>query len=161
MPYTGFLITPNERWLQAITSRTDQWNIFWSQCQFVESASRGTPAFIVGSGDLIIFHTSVNWYHREPLAKTRENYAAAIPIAESEITTSSAQLESGVFMLYELKLVTPPLEIEGVGIDYRHTEIQVLSAEETLAILRALPPSSQTPWTQRVVARNNDLQVEP
>ena len=158
MPYTGHLISPNTRWLQAIASRMDQRNIFWSH--YLEQASRGDPVFIVGSNRDIILHTSINWLHREPLGKSREKYAAALPIAEDETETPSALEETGVAMFLELKPVAPPLIIKTLGIDYRHSEVQPLSAEEVLAVLRALPPSSQTAWTQRVVARSNDLRVD-
>jgi hypothetical protein len=63
-----------------------------------------------------------------------------------------------VLALLELDPISPPLPLKSLGIQMPAATIcQQCDEYEVLAVLKALPVEARTPWTMRVVQRNNDI----
>ena len=66
--------------------------------------------------------------------------------------------EVDVMSFTYLTSITPAVTLGSVGIEVSCDKvIHELTPEEVLAVLRVLPASARTDWTERVIARNNEL----
>ncbi len=169
--YVGYLLFVRPSWLAfALSNTSTRWSFCGLGLQSAGGFRTGDPIFIVadGSGDLeIILHTRALYCDPMTLGAAWSRFQQRLGTTDeqsllTEVTDVFPKFDADspldVLAMVEQKRVSPPMQLCSIAI-VRDTasKIQELAPEQVLAILKALPAGAQTSWTQRVVARNNDL----
>lgn len=169
--YVGHLIVAHQRWLAHVSARESGQRPAYCLHSAPPDCGTGDPVFALDGReerDSIVAYARVAFRTITTATEALRNWGASIGASDlvglcslfpalPPVTSSSAVT---MLMLTNWVTINPPLQLRSIGIERRSNEgYWGLEADEVLALLKALPPGAQTPWTARVVARNNDIEV--
>jgi hypothetical protein len=169
--YVGYMLFVDPEWLDEASRKNFAGRrSYMTNLVLPESMDAGDPVFLGRYGELepsIELHGRVTYCKR---AMFKDCWRAAgqlfgLPPEKvfahpggGVIPPWTSESPVAALILQDVSPVFPPIRLKSIDICRRGDAlVQELSPEDVLVLLRGLPRNSQTAWTKRVVARNNDL----
>jgi hypothetical protein len=166
--YGGHLFVASKEWIRFALSGDRSLTGFCATPDDSGGTNTGDPVFILCEEDgdpAIHLHAGISSSHSTSAELVVRNWGRAFGVQDiSELSTRfrlpSLSPESTVqaILLQDAVEVVPQLQLDLLGIQMQGAQrYRGVDPDAVLTILRALPGTACTSWTNRVVARDNNL----
>ena len=169
--YIGYLLCVDPKWLEVVFSKGKyERAAICIAPDISDEIVGGDPVFFTLKSDqerLIYVYARVAMERKDSIAEIWRLWGQMVGLSHERAVLGHSgktdamllpESQGNVFVFQDMVRIFPPVSLRSLHIDVLPAEsVHKLTPEEVLTILRALPIEAQTPWTKRVVDRNNDL----